>query len=193
MLLTETIRSRQLTQPTDLAVSLEEAKSHVNWPLDDSSSDAKIVNLIERATAEFERDTDLCLIRRQYAIQLQQLQPVRFFERPVTALQIQYYDDQDQIQTLAADQYSLDLARNQVKFSRNFLSPILSDRWDASIYTYTVGVATETAGVPQEYKQPVLLLVGYYLENPDMLVSDVAFTKRPYEALVAKLMRSSYP
>jgi uncharacterized phiE125 gp8 family phage protein len=193
MLTTETIKSRQMTAPGDLAVSLEEMKQQVNWPIDDSSADAKLSVIIERATAEFERDTGWCLIERDYRIDLNKFTELRFAERPVKSLEIKYYNDSGNEVTLASSNYSIDFARNQFRFGRNFLSPIIADRWDAVSYTYTAGISDETGAIPQEFKQPILLLAGYYLENPDMLVSDAAFQRKPYEALVAKLMRSSYP
>jgi hypothetical protein len=39
----------------------------------------------------------------------------------------------------------------------------------------------------------MLLLVGHYFENRDMLMSDAIQTMKPYEALVTRFMRSNYP
>lgn len=190
----ETYKARVTVQPVDLAVSLEEAKQQVNWPTDDTSQDAKLTAIIERSTAEFEHDTGLCLVTRTLELKSPALMEYRFSERPIASItHIKYYDSANTLQTWSSANYSVDIARNQLRFISSPDLPTVYDRWDAVTITYVAGSATETAGVPQQYKQPVLLLVGYYLENPDMLVNDIIYSKKPYEALVAKLMRSTYP
>ena len=187
----DTLKSRVTVTAKNLALTLNEAKQQVNWPADDTSSDNKISQIVERATAEFENDTGYCLITRTLEVSMVDFKEIRFYERPVRAISsIQYYDAFDALQTWPTSNYSLDLARNQVRFRRNYTTPAVSDRWDAVKITYTAGFGDEAKQVPQQFKQPVLLLVGYYLENPDMMNN---YGKGAYEALVNKLQRSSYP
>jgi uncharacterized phiE125 gp8 family phage protein len=66
-------------------------------------------------------------------------------------------------------------------------------RWDAWTITYKVGYSEDGSKVPAIAKNAMLMLVAHYFENRDMLMAEAMQTMRPYEALVLRYMRSSYP
>lgn len=114
-------------------------------------------------------------------------------KRPIASItSVKYYDTSNVQQTLATTVYGLDAASRAVRLKhlQDWPTTVL-DRWDTWEITYVCGYASASL-VPAISKQAMLLLVGKYFENRDMLIG-ATYTDRAYEALVAKFIRSSYP
>jgi uncharacterized phiE125 gp8 family phage protein len=71
--------------------------------------------------------------------------------------------------------------------------PATASRWDAWTIQYKCGYSQDGQSVPEAAKAAIKLLVAHYFENRDMLMSEALQTMRPYEMLVRRYMRSSYP
>lgn len=183
-----------ITPPVTEPLSVHEAKKHVEVAESDTSHDAHLLRLITAAREQWEKDTGEYYITRTMQVLRESFAEFQFPHRPVSSIEgITYYDADNVSQTLPASVYQLDTARSQLRLAFNQSWPTTARRWDAVAIDYKLGNATQSIHVPAHAKAAMLLLVGYYFENRDMLANENAFNRRAYEALVAKSMRVSYP
>jgi uncharacterized phiE125 gp8 family phage protein len=104
---------------------------------------------------------------------------------------IQYFDGSNTLQTLASSQYQLH--GDQIRLAYLVTLPATVSRWDAWQVTYKAGHSQDGQSVPEAARAAILMLVAHYFENRDMVMSDALQTMRPYEMLVRRFMRASYP
>jgi len=187
------------TSAGSLPVSLEEAKKHLR--VGGTSQDAMILNLVAAATEQLEMDTQrswmtqtfkqrlLCFPKKQGNI-LINMRPLYSVE------EVAYKHDVSGVITdaiLATDQYDVDSARRRI-----FLAAGVTE-WPDSITNNRAVTISFTAGqplaecVPPIAKQAILLEVGrlYFDPAQENLVN--TNDGRSYEAIVKRLLRSSYP
>ena len=179
--------------PTSEPITLDQAKLHLNIAEDDSTYNSEIEDLIQAAREQWEHDTDSVLCYQTWRIRVQSLVD-RFPlpKRPVDAItSITYYDGNNASQTLSSSLYQLHV--NEFRLAYQSTLPATSARWDAWTINYRCGYSQDATLVPAIAKRAMMLLVGHYFENRDMLMSDALQTMKPYEALVTRFMRSNYP
>jgi uncharacterized phiE125 gp8 family phage protein len=82
---------------------------------------------------------------------------------------------------------------DQIRIAYLQVLPGTAARWDAWSVNYKAGYSQDGQLVPAIAKNAMLLLIGHYFENRDMLMNEALQTMRPYEALVRRYMRASYP
>lgn len=190
-----------VTKPSVEPLSLQEAKKQLEISESDSSHDDHIMRLVGAAREQFEHDTDSALCYQTWRIKTHQLKDKMVLpKRPINSIaSITYYDSTNTTATLSTSIYQLDAAKRQLRLAYLQDWPDTVDRWDAFTITYKLGYSVDGRSVPMVAKQALLLLVGHYFENRDMLLSgtvaqNLSFSAmRAYEALVARFMRSSYP
>lgn len=177
-----------VTDSASEPVSATEAKKQLE--LSGSDHDTQIALLIQAAREQWEHDTQTVMVEQTWRQRLESFGEFQFVPGPATAVtSVTYYDTANASQTLSSDYYDIDLSRNAFVLKADYDWPGTYTRWDAVTVNYTVGVSS----VPAIAKQAILLLVGYYFENRDMLMSDAMSHMRAYESLVRRFMRSSYP
>lgn len=180
-------RPELVTGPATEPVTTTEAKKHLE--ISGSDHDGHVDRLIQAAREQWEHDTQQFLVSQTWRQYLDGCCEFRFQHRPVSAItSVTYYDSSNASQTLASSVYELDTANNRFRLKPDQDWPVTYTRWDAVTVNYTM------SGIVKEIdKQAVLLLVGFYFENRDMLMSEAMQSLRSYELLVRRFMRSSYP
>jgi uncharacterized phiE125 gp8 family phage protein len=181
-----------VTTPDSEPVTIAEAKTQLHIGASDDSHDVEIAALIAGAREQWERDTSTALITRTIEHRMPQFLPaVELTVRPAVSIEsIKYIDNNGQEQTVSAADYYLD--GQLLSFADSFVRPMIARRTEAVRIRYEAGFGGDSRFCPQLDRQAIKLLIGYYFENRDMMVSD-AYRTTAYEALVAKRMRSTYP
>lgn len=190
-----------VTKPSVEPLSLLEAKKQLEVSESDSSHDDHVMRLITSAREQFEHDTDSVLCYQTWRVKTDKLiDKMVLPKRPIQSItSITYFDSANTSQTLSTAIYQLDTPKRQLRLAYLQDWPQAVDRWDAWTITYRLGYSVDGRSVPSIAKQAMLLLVGHYFENRDMLLSgtvaqNLSFSAmRAYEALVARYMRSTYP
>lgn len=102
----------KVTDATEEPISLEEAKTHLEETLEDADNDALIEWLIGVARQAAEDRTGRTLLSSTWKLSLDGFPGVVELERgPVQSVTwVKYYDSAGTLQTLAGDQYEVDLA-----------------------------------------------------------------------------------
>jgi hypothetical protein len=59
--------------------------------------------------------------------------------------------------------------------------------------TYTAGYGDDSKYCPELDRMAIKLSLANRFENRDMMVNESLYSRKAYEALVAKKMRASYP
>lgn len=192
--LDQNLRTTVTTQPVLEPLSLPQIRKHLEIAQSDDAHDAQLVDLLRAARQQWEDDTDSAILTQTLQLKLDRLPwQIKLPKRPIQSVtSISYFDSANVSQTLSASLYSLDAANRAIHTAYNQTYPSTATRWDAVTITYVAGYSAQHL-VPEIAKQAMLLLIGYYFENRDMLINNVTSNRAAYEALVLRYMRSSYP
>lgn len=182
-----------VTGPTADPITLSEAKKQLEIGSSDTSHDVHLAALIQAAREQWEHDTDSATCFATYRIRIASwVDGLQLPKTPIHSItSIQYYDGGNTLQTYPAIQYQLHV--NQIKLAYLQVLPGTVARWDAWTIAYKCGFSEDGSRVPASAKAAMLMLIAHYFENRDMLMSEAMQTMRPYEALVRRFMRNSYP
>ena len=181
------------TEPASEPLTVTEAKTHLNLASDDTSHDTLLAQLIAAARLQFEIDTNSAMIVRTVRTKLAEFATFYVPRTPlVSVTSVTYYDSNNALQTLASSKYSVDTARGMIRFDDDTY-PAVYNRWDAVWIVYTIGKASASTNVDALSKSAMLLLVGHYFENRDMLMSDSMSGMVAYERICKLRHRGSYP
>lgn len=186
-----TSRATVVTGPTSEPVTLAQARKQLELSPSDTAHDDQLSLLIQAAREQWEHDTDSALLTQTLSVALPYFAEVELPKRPIQSItSVTYYNEADVLQTLSTSIYDLDKPRRLVRLKTLQTWPSVATRWDAATITYVAGYAS-VAAVPAIAKQAILLLVGNYFENRDMIGS--AMSLAAYENLVMRFRRASYP
>lgn len=191
----EVSRATLVTGPATEPITLTQAKKQLELSPSDTAHDDHLTLLIQTAREQWEHDTDSACLTQTWSVNLEYFCDDEIYlpKRPIQSItSITYYDGSSTQQILSTDIYSLDSAARAVRLKYQQIWPTTVERWDAITVTYVCGY-TSSSLVPAAAKQAMLLLVGKYFENRDLLTNDVIYKDETYEALVRRFMRSSYP
>lgn len=191
----EVSRATLVTGPATEPITLAQAKKQLELSPSDTAHDDHLSLLIQTAREQWELDTDSVCLTQTWSVTVEGFCDDEIYlpKRPVQSItSITYYDVGNSQQTLSTSVYSLDAACRAVRLKYMQIWPPVAYRWDAATITYVCGY-TSTSLVPAAAKQAMLLLVGHYFENRDMVMGEALQTMPTYEALVRRFMRSSYP
>jgi uncharacterized phiE125 gp8 family phage protein len=179
--------------PATLPLTIVEAKRHLNLADDDATHDDIITQYIGAAVEQFETDTNFALMVRTVRVKLRDFATFYVPKTPlVSVTSVTYYDRSNALQTLASSRYSVDTAAGVVRFEDSNY-PGVADRWDAVWIVYTIGKHAASTTVDALSKSAILLLVGHYFENRDMLLSDNVASMVAYERICKLRHRGTYP
>ena len=184
------------SSPSGLAVSLQEAKKHLR--ISGPSQDDELLLLIEASTERLERDINRGLLQATWQ------QAMYSFPKngdkidimmgaTTTVSSITYIDTDGVTQTLDPTLWSFSLERSCV-FSTSQEWPCVNQESvsDKVFVNFTCGQA-DGGCLPRLYKQAILLEVGRAYFDPAQENGVNTNDGRSYEAIVIKLLRSSYP
>lgn len=191
----EVSRAALITAPASEPVTLTQAKKQLEISASQTDHDDQITLLIQAAREQWEHDTDSCCLTQTWEATTEELGDDEIYlpKRPVQSISyVKYYDANDIQQTLSTSYYDLDAPGRAVRLKTLQVWPTVYDRWDAVTVRYVCGY-TSAALVPAIHKQAILLLVGHYFENRDMVMGEALQSMPAYEALVRRFMRSTYP
>ena len=156
------------TAPTLIPVTLSEAKTHLRLDSDFSDDDTYITTLIKAGTGQVEN-----FIRRKLMDQSLEIYYDEFpqvidlqFGKGGSVTSIQYYDEDNTLQTLATSQYDVDVRSKigRIYESKDGGFPNTYARPNSVIVNYRLG-ESDAANIEAEIKQAILIIVGRYYEN----------------------------
>lgn len=172
-------------------------KAHLDIASSETGHDVEITRLGVLSRELFEEDTQIITTNSTWTHTLSCFpgNAIQLIHRPISSISsVQYYDSNNQIQTVSAIDYSLDAARRKVRLGSSASWPTTYDRWDAVIITYVAGHGADDTSVPRLHQQMMLLICGHYYENTDMMAEpNKSHWSTAYESLLRRVMRSSYP
>lgn len=183
-------------RPIDLA----EAKSHLAVTVGDD--DVYILSLIDAASAWVESYTRQALLLSTWKQRFQYWPACGVIElyRPplVSVTSVVYIDDAGATQTLASNQYAVDLYSKPGRILRAYgvTWPTIRREGVAApiTVTFTAGRATPAA-IPAPFKHAIKLMVGHWYENREEVNVGGSVTPMPSAArlLLDSVSHGSYP
>ena len=183
-----------VTEPAGEPLTLTEAKLHLNLSSSDTAHDTIINQYIAAARLQFERDCNVALIVRTMRIRMFDFAEFRFPVGPLASISsVTYFDANNVSQTFASSNYQVDTANDGFRILSSVDLPSIYDRYDAVTINYTIGKHANSTTVDALSKSAMLLLVGHYFENRDMLINSGMASMEAYERICRLLHRSSYP
>lgn len=166
-----------ITAATDLAVTLAEAKLACRF--DATDMDADITAMITDATRLVEHETGQCVMAQTWELALDAFPAAFELTRvPVASVtSVKYTDTAGVLQTLAAENYTLDIAST---FAPAYLVPAFGVSWpltrpqiNATAVRYVAGYAN-AAAVPSHIKRQIKIFVAMMIEDPASLSDRLA-------------------
>lgn len=185
----------ELTAPTLEPLSLDEVKQSLEIASATTSHDALLERLVSEARQAVEDDTGHLAGTRSLVEKLDDW-PATWIElhrRPVTSVtSITYIDAAGVTQTWSSAYYVVDLYRVRPCIRLAYQQSWPTVRGDESgiAVTYVAGYAAR-ASIPETFRQAVLLRVAQMFDDRTGEMWEKR--ERAYEAVIQRLMRSSYP
>ena len=163
---------RLVTAPTTEPLTYTEVKNFLR--LNDDSEQAFVTSLITVARQLVEDRTWRPLISQVWAMQFDyeelSLNIYYINKSPLLSVQnVTYYDENNDLQTLAANQYEVDIYGSPSRF-RLINIPKTKQRMNALQVNFTCGYAN-AASVPLPIKQAMYLIIGHLYENRQDVVT----------------------
>lgn len=185
-----TSRATVVTGPSTEPVTIAQLRKQLELSPTDDAHDDQLTLLGQAAREQWEHDTDSVTMAQTLSVTAPYLSEFALPKRPIQSItHIKYYSG-GSLATVPTTVYSLDAPRRMVRLNELQSWPSADTRWDAAIVTYVAGYSS-TSAVPAIAKQAILLLVGQYFENRDMMSS--AMSLNAYADLVQRFRRPSYP
>ncbi len=181
-----------ITPPASYPITVDEVKA--DRRVTHSVDDTRIAAMIAAATSVAEQLTRRALVQQTWMMTLD-IFPSAFTidKTPVQSItSLTYFDSQGILQTLAADQYSLD---NSSYSGPAYVVPALNVSWPSTRDQINSVMLTFVAGyaaVPAEVKAWMLLYVGTMYEHRELITDRQPFEMRWAESLLDPV-RVSYP
>ena len=159
---------------TTLPISVADAKAHLG--VTNSTQDSLIEDLVWGGVKSFEKRANVCLSAQTWkAFLCKGYEFIELWKYPITGIStIQYYDDDNALQTLSTDDYFSNVYGGSLGFEPRQTVITVEDipstykRDDAFIITFPAGYST----IDYDVKQAVLSWVYRKYENPNDAVSE---------------------
>lgn len=178
------VTDKLITANEGTVVSLAEFKQHLRWPEDDSSEDANMTRKLNAAIEDFKDFTGRPILSESWRMLFDTFtSQVTLTKAPVTqdSIVVKYYDDNDVLQTLSADEYSIidggDYGMTSIVFDGTM--PTVYDKSQAVYIDYTAGWTNV----------PARVVAGILEQASDYFEYRTSDTKLP---LVPKAYRAWY-
>jgi uncharacterized phiE125 gp8 family phage protein len=170
-----------VTAPTVEPITLQEAKHHLRETLVDTGNDAFIMGLIAAARAACEQRLRRSLLATTWletracwddevALPMGKLISVSW---------VKYLDAAGVLQTLASDQYLVDVATEPGRVVPAYCVtwPTLRDQYNAVTVQYVTGYGTAAAAVPAPIRHWIKLALTFLYENRSYTTTSGAVTE----------------
>ena len=197
-MITKTYQSLSRTVgPSEEPVTLAEARDQCEIIASDQSHDVKLNRYIQSAREQVETDTGYKLITQTFTLSLDEFpeqEPlIQIPARPLQSVSgITYYDSDNAQQTLSTDVYGVDVPRRMVYRKVNQTWPASTVQHNNIQVTFNVGFGA-ASNVPSLIKQALLLQITKWFVHRGEEMSDASKIDRAYEALIKRILRTSYP
>lgn len=182
MIFTNSLQTSTVTAAASDPVTLAEAKLHQG--IDHTDDDDLITALISAATEHVESVLTRSLVDRTLRVDLPHFGDQIVLHAPpiVSISQVQYYDADNALQTLATSAYTLDAPAAMMRRVYGQTYPTTYVRHDAVQITYVAGYGTSSSpagSVPSAIKTAIKMLVSELYENRETSVTGLMYTKVP--------------
>ena len=159
----------RITAPTVEPLSLSEAKAHCR--IYGSDDDGLIAGYIMAAVSLAENSTNRALATQTWELTIDRDWPeVIVLPRSPTqsVTSVTYYDSAGSLQTLASNQYRVDvtLPQGRIEPAYDVTWPVVRDQARTIIVRFVAGYTQ----IPEPIRQALLLLVGHFYENREAVV-----------------------
>lgn len=150
-------------------LTVAEAKDHMR--VDGSDDDTEIGVFIEAARAHLESITRRSIIERTLRLDLPRFAHTIVLPSPplVSVTSVKYYDTNNSLQTVTANDYEVNLPAREIELADNASWPDIYARHDAVQITYEAGYQLESvspvASAPAALVHAMKMLVGDMYEN----------------------------
>lgn len=174
--------------PTELPVSLAEAKAQLQIDATVSDWDDLLTGMLNAAVAYVDGWSGVlgrCLVTQTWEARFECFEAE--FDLPfpdVSAVVVKYYDTSDTLQTYSSSNYQLvqESCGSEVSVYLTSTWPATSlNREDVVVITMTVGYGAATA-VPAAIKQAILMIVGHWFANRETVNVGNITTELPFSA-----------
>lgn len=184
--------------PASEPVTTAEARDQCEIAATVTAHDTKLDRFIAAAREQVETDTEYVCITQTYTLSFSAFpceDTIDLPVRPVASISsITYFDSNNTQQTLATTVYGLDAARRVVHLKYDQEWPDITEQHNGIVITFVAGFGT-ASNVPSLIKQAMLLQVEkWFVHRGDetggkaVQMYDIA-----YEALISRILRTSYP
>lgn len=178
-----------ITAPTELAITLVEAKAQLNIETAFTDDDTLIVACIHAAAQYVEKIIQGPLMTQVWEAQLTDfVECIKLQKNPVTTFtSLKYYNISNVDTTVDPSNYQQDLSSVPARIILNstFSSPTVYDRFDAVRARFTAGYA-DAAAVPADVKQVIKLLVTHFYEQRSPEITGGTISK--FDLTIEKLL-----
>jgi uncharacterized phiE125 gp8 family phage protein len=182
------------TAPTSEPITLAEAKAQLRVESDFSDDDTWITTAITVVREQVEALTNRALMPQSLELAIGEFEDVMQLPKPpfTSLTSIQYYDEDNSIQTLASSVYTLndfvDPAEIALAYEQTW--PTVYDRPDAIRIAFDTGYA-DAASVPASVKQAMLMLLTDLYDNRSASTSNFNTVKVNWTPAVLNLLSTT--
>lgn len=173
------IYSKVTTEPESEPITLDEAKIHLRVSHDDE--DELITILIQAAREIIEQSLNRSLITQTRTIKLDYFPRCNHIVLPygpissqADNIEVTYIDENEDSQTLSADDYWVDSSSNIPKIVVKNSWPSTFTMPNAVTVEYVAGYG-EAVAVPKAIKQAIYLRLGHLYENRESVLTDQSY------------------
>ncbi|MFZ2905332.1 MAG: head-tail connector protein [Cyclobacteriaceae bacterium] len=178
-----------ITAPTELAITLAEAKAQLNVETAFTDDDTLITACIKAAALYVEKVIQGPVMSQVWELQLTDfLSTIELNKGLISTIDsLKYYDSAEADQTVAASNYQTDLSNVPARLilKSTYVQPTVYDRFDAVRVRFTAGYAT-ASNVPEDVKQVIKLLVTHFYEYRSPEITGGAISK--FDLTIEKLL-----
>ena len=181
--------------PSQLPITVAEAKAKLNLSAADDTHDAEIQRAITAATEQVEQDTGIAAITQTFVEYRNEFcgDAIQLHRRPVQSITSVTYANDDGTQTLATSVYGFDQPRRQVYLKSGQTWPSTIDEQNAVAVTFVAGFGLVADNVPRLIQEAILLQVGAWFYDPAMEMPGRDAWSNAYERIICRLMGGNYP
>jgi uncharacterized phiE125 gp8 family phage protein len=189
------VADKLVTPNTTMLVSLDDFKQHIHWDPADNGQDTVMTAYIKAATEYAQLFTGRQFLNATWQLLFDTFQSrIKLTKSPVSAVSsVQYYDTNNDIQTLSTDEYQVvdggahDF--HSIEFDGNI--PSTYDRRQAVIVQYVAGYGANPSDVPEAIRVAVRIQAANFFANREsevtgtsaatQLMNGVQFLLFPYK------------
>lgn len=180
-----------IVQPTEEPVSLQEMKDHLRVDITD---DDDLIQAYSVAARRYLEETMRRAFITQTIAQYHRCFPYRDFLRLVnppiqSVVSIQYTDSDGDTHTVDSNTYTVDTVSTpgRVVLNYNEQWPTVTLATNNPVRVEFIAGAVDAAGVPQTFKQAIMMLTAHYYENRETIVATGAVPKEMPFSVVSLL------